>query len=163
MLTNEASHWETSAAELTITIAKVIAPGNWHVVNNPMMLIIKTHSFLEYHQTFCTFRIAADIFASACLRKSMGEIPNQLQVIIKHGQLFYTDLFTLRILHEFNLIWSWPYSLTEHHLTQILHRRIWLIDRTEIEMMILIWDHRFFSIQTIHVQNDVRLLEENKN
>lgn len=61
---NVAAHREAGAAELSI-IFQLIAPSDWHIIDDPMMLIIQAHSLLQRQQAFCAFRIAANIFTRA--------------------------------------------------------------------------------------------------
>lgn len=71
--------------------------------------------------------------------------------------LQHTNLLTFNFLQESNLIRPGSNSFAKHDLSEILDGRILLIDGTEIKMMIFIWDDRFFGVQPIHVQHQVRL------
>lgn len=61
---NVAAHREAGAAELSI-IFQLIAPSDRHIIDDPMVLIIQTHSFLQCHQAFFAFRIPANICTRA--------------------------------------------------------------------------------------------------
>uniref|UniRef100_A0A2M3ZN43 Putative secreted peptide n=1 Tax=Anopheles braziliensis TaxID=58242 RepID=A0A2M3ZN43_9DIPT len=90
------------------------------------MLIVQAHALLQHHQPMVAIRFATLVVLGAGFR-------------------------TLYILQKLNLVRSGPDALTEHHLTEVLHRRIALIDRTEIEVMVLVRNDRLFRVEPVHV------------
>lgn len=66
MMSNQTSHRKPCATELTIIFQR-IAPRHRHIVNDPVMLVIQTHSFLQNHQSFVTFGVASFVGTGASL------------------------------------------------------------------------------------------------
>lgn len=154
MWSYETSHWKAGAAVFLLIFERV-APCYWHIINNPMVLVIQAHSLFQCHQSFLTIQIATLIRSCTCLHNLTKMKPsNWLALYTDYNKYFCLSyLCAFHIFQKFNFVWAWSYALAKNNLTQVFNRRIFFVDWTEIEMMILEWNYRFLCIQPIHVKN----------
>lgn len=130
---NQTAHGEASAAVL-LSVLQGIAPSDWHVVHNPVMLIVQADALFQDHHLAMADRIAALVHLCA-------------------------SLCALLVLQELNLIRPGSNTFAEDHLSQILYRRVLLLAQTEIKVMIFVRDDGFLGVQSVNVQDYIRLEE----
>ena len=106
-LIHVASHGEASTT-ISLTILHWVTPCDWHVVNNPVMLVVHEHP-----------------------------LPQECNILlvrgVARGVLFGAQHLAIRVLTEFNLILTGSDSFTKNNLAQIFCRRTRLISLAEIE------------------------------
>lgn len=97
LLINKTSNWESSSAY--IHILKILeTESHWHVVNNPMMLVVKCHGSLEQSKLCQIIGASTSVFLC---------VANQ------------TAFF---FLQECHLVWTWTNTFTEQNLSEIFDR-----------------------------------------
>lgn len=66
-LTNQAAHRKSNAAKLSFVFTETVTPRYRHIIDNPVMLIIKTHSFFKYHKSLRAVWITTNVLFDASL------------------------------------------------------------------------------------------------
>ena len=106
-LVHVTAHREASAT-VVLSVLHGVAPGHWHVVHDPVVLVVHEHSFTEQSDLLLIVRI---IFL----------------VILG------TEDLAIRVLQELDLIGRGSDSLSEHNLAQVLSRGVVFICFAEVK------------------------------
>ena len=69
MKTEEATHWEANAA-VFLFIFQWIAPCHWHIIDDPMMLVIQAHALPQRVQSF--FSLGITFWIRFCAYLTVG-------------------------------------------------------------------------------------------
>lgn len=123
------AHWESSAAICLLSFIDQVAPSNRHIVQDPVMLVVQSHS--HFQQVYLFSWILVGTFVG-----------------------FSAHSFTFNILQEVKPVRAWAYSLSEYHLAEIFNRRLTLVRCTEVKVVIFKWNNRLLCVQSIYVQWD---------
>lgn len=96
---------------MTVVLER-IAPSHRHVVNDPVVLVVQTHSLLQDHQLSVTFGLAAFI-------------------------RFLAEHLACLVLQELDAVGTRPDALAEHNLSKVLYRRtlLLILDRAKVEVV----------------------------
>ena len=135
---HETSHGESGGAVLAV-VGERVAPSDRHVVDDPVVLVVQAHSFLQNHQFSVAVRLSTHV-------------------------RFRAGNSARFIFHELDGVRTRSDAFTKYHLTQVFHRRIRFIGcEAEIKVMVLIGDDGFFCVQPVDVENYFRLCKKRKN
>lgn len=120
------AHRESSAAICLLLVHRV-APCDWHVIKDPMMLVIQRHPHFQ-------------------------EVQLLIRLWLRSFVCLHAHHFTIHIVHKVQLVWTGPDSLSEYHLPKILDWWHCFIAQAKIKVVILKWYHWFFSVKSVYVQ-----------
>ena len=146
-----AAHGETGETDV-VTLLVCEAEGYWHVVHDPMMLIVELHSTLQKSNSTLVFGIARLVFFIA--KNSTHFF--FFEVNLKDG-IYKSEVseFPEDHVHKKSyLVRRRPNSLSEQHLTEVLHRGIIFADGTEVEAVIFVRDDTLVTVKFIYIEWD---------
>lgn len=124
-----ATHRETSAAICLSSLIHEIAPGDRHVIQNPVVLVVQSHAHLQKVQFLHILWIWCFVFS-------------------------WTYWLAVCILKEIYFVWAWSNSFTKYHLAEILDGRLCLIGKTEIEVVVFKGYDWLFCVQSVYIQRN---------
>merc|ERR1719495_1763521 len=129
-LVHIAAHGEAGGA-VPLSIFNWVTPGDRHVVNDPVVLVVHEHALLQQSQLLLVLWLGGLVLLGA------------------------KNLALVGVLSKGYLIRGRSDSLSKHHLPKVLMRRLALICFTKIEVVVLVGDHRLLAVKSVHEQFDV--------
>lgn len=128
---HETAHGEAGAAVLAVVLERV-APGDGHVVDDPVVLVGEAHALLERHQATVALRVAARVRLGA-----------------RHA--------TLHVLEELYGVGAGADAFAKDDLAEVLHRRLGFVALAKVKVVVLEGDDGLFRVEAVHVEEDLCL------